>query len=106
MLQKHALFSLNRLHFSKPKLSRAAGTPFFFRQRFHKSRTSYAVMKRSAAKSNGEAKPKRQRVQLPDYESADQAVDESGDIVWPAPNDQIETARNFIQEWYSFLPHV
>ncbi|KAI2628426.1 DHH family protein [Xylaria nigripes] len=41
---------------------------------------------------------KRPRPQVPDYHLTPSLRDESGDIIWPAPRNQIENARDFIRE--------
>ncbi|KAK6206358.1 hypothetical protein LQW54_007812 [Pestalotiopsis sp. IQ-011] len=57
-------------------------------------------MKRSAAPAGtkGTPKSKKPRVEVPEYHSTPSLRDESGQIVWPAPNDQIETARSRVLE--------
>ncbi|KEY66724.1 hypothetical protein S7711_06772 [Stachybotrys chartarum IBT 7711] len=57
-------------------------------------------MKRSAASAAG-PKAKRLRPAMPEYHMTPSVRDESGELVWPAPRHQIETARNFILEWYN-----
>ncbi|GAW10804.1 hypothetical protein ANO14919_001390 [Xylariales sp. No.14919] len=56
-------------------------------------------MKRSASSvSKTTSKPKQQRPQLPEYHLTPSLRDESGEVIWPAPRDQIERARSFIRE--------
>ncbi|KAI0158704.1 DHH family protein [Pestalotiopsis sp. NC0098] len=57
-------------------------------------------MKRSAASAGSKSSPKskKPRVEVPEYHSTPSHRDESGEIIWPAPNDQIETARSRILE--------
>ena len=57
------------------------------------------TMKRSPASSTGQSKPKRPRVELPEYHATPSVKTESGDIIWPAPEDQLEAARSFILDW-------
>lgn len=37
---------------------------------------------------------------LPEYHETPSKRDKDGEIIWPAPKDQMEAARNFIREWY------
>ncbi|KAK9778587.1 putative DDH domain-containing protein [Seiridium cardinale] len=57
-------------------------------------------MKRSAPSSGSKAIPKakKPRVEVPEYHLTLSLRDESGEIIWPAPTDQIEKARNIIKE--------
>ncbi|KAF2146143.1 uncharacterized protein K452DRAFT_315394 [Aplosporella prunicola CBS 121167] len=55
-------------------------------------------MKRAASATKSPSKSKKPRPALPAYVLTPSLKDESGDIIWPAPKDQIEDARNFIQE--------
>ena len=55
-------------------------------------------MKRSAPKA-GTPKAKRPRPEVPEYHLSPSVRTLDGEIVWPAPSDQIEKARNFILEW-------
>ncbi|KAI9162959.1 hypothetical protein HJFPF1_04554 [Paramyrothecium foliicola] len=54
-------------------------------------------MKR-AAPSAGPAKAKKPRPEVPDYHLTPSVRTEAGEIVWPAPSDQIAAAREFILE--------
>lgn len=56
-------------------------------------------MKRKATDSGLPAKLKRPREQLPDYCDAEPQRDNSGAIIWPAPERAIEDAREFLREW-------
>ncbi len=44
---------------------------------------------------------KKPRLQVPEYHLTPSVHDESGEIIWPAPRDQIERARNFILDWFA-----
>jgi hypothetical protein len=58
------------------------------------------IMKRSASSvSKATSKAKRRRPEVPEYHLTPSLRDKSGEIIWPAPNEQIESARKFIQEW-------
>jgi len=57
-------------------------------------------MKRKAADSGRSAQSKRPREQLPDYCDVEPRRDDTGAIVWPAPEEAIENAREFLREWY------
>jgi ATPase subunit of ABC transporter with duplicated ATPase domains len=65
-------------------------------------------MKRSATTARlkkEEKDPKRARsaeptAKLPEYHETPSRRDKDGEIIWPAPKDQMEAARNFIREWY------
>jgi hypothetical protein len=62
------------------------------------------TMKRSSASSTGQSKPKKPRLELPEYHTTPSVKTASGDIIWPAPADQIEAARDFILEWSGLDP--
>ncbi|OJD36571.1 dhh family protein [Diplodia corticola] len=57
-------------------------------------------MKRSASASGSKAAPrtKKARPEVPDYHLTPSRKDDAGEIVWPAPKDQIEEAKDFIRE--------
>ncbi|RGP76699.1 dhh family [Fusarium longipes] len=63
-------------------------------------------MKRSASAARlkkEEQSPKKARsaettTKLPEYHETPSRRDDNGEIIWPAPKDQIEAARNFIRE--------
>ena len=60
------------------------------------------VMKRSATTStatNSTGRAKKSRVEVPEYHLAKSVKTESGEVVWPAPQDKIDAARSFILEW-------
>ncbi|KAL9094570.1 MAG: hypothetical protein Q9165_003129 [Trypethelium subeluteriae] len=54
-------------------------------------------MKRKAA-SNSSTPTKRKRPEVPEYHLATPTRDANGEIIWPAPKDQIRTATDFIIE--------
>ncbi|EKG21059.1 Phosphoesterase RecJ-like protein [Macrophomina phaseolina MS6] len=55
-------------------------------------------MKRAAPSSGKVAsKAKKARPKIPEYHLTPSLKDDSGEIIWPAPKDQMERARNFIQ---------
>jgi hypothetical protein len=57
-------------------------------------------MKRNAASlANGGPTKKKPRVEVPEYHSTPCLRDDAGEIVWPAPEDKIEEAREFIRQW-------
>lgn len=43
--------------------------------------------------------PKRARPAVPEYHATPSVRNDQGDIVWPAPAEQIQQARNIILEW-------
>ena len=60
------------------------------------------VMKRSATLStatNSNRRAKKARIEVPEYHLAKSVQTESGEVVWPAPQDKIDAARSFILEW-------
>lgn len=58
-------------------------------------------MKRSAASdSKVSAGRKKIRVEVPEYHLTPSLRDASGQIIWPAPEVQIDGARRMILEWY------
>lgn len=54
--------------------------------------------KRKAEMQASPAKVKKPKVQIPEYHLTPSRRDEGGEIVWPAPNSQIERAREIIKE--------
>jgi hypothetical protein len=57
-------------------------------------------MKRTLPSSQSPAKAKKRRIEVPEYHLTPSARDEDGEIIWPAPADQIDKARAFIREWF------
>jgi len=55
-------------------------------------------MKRSIPSSNAASKAKKARVEIPDYHLTPSVKDESGNPIWPAPDDQMARARELIVE--------
>ncbi|KJZ71013.1 hypothetical protein HIM_09592 [Hirsutella minnesotensis 3608] len=53
-------------------------------------------MKRTAGSLSKEPKAKKQRPEVPDYHATPSLRDESGEVIWPAPKEQIAKARQFI----------
>lgn len=60
--------------------------------------TAASKMKRTATTA-GDSKAKKRRVELPEYHATPSMRTEDGDVVWPAPQNQIEAAKDFILEW-------
>lgn len=59
------------------------------------------TMKRRMSRSvKSLASPKKRRVELPEYHTTPSHKTEAGDIIWPAPQNQIQAAKEFIIEWY------
>ncbi|KAJ4385796.1 hypothetical protein N0V93_010227 [Gnomoniopsis smithogilvyi] len=54
-------------------------------------------MKRSTSAS-GNPSPKKGRLELPEYHATPSLRTEAGDIIWPAPQSQIEAAKDLILE--------
>lgn len=58
-------------------------------------------MKRKTPGSTTQNKPaKKPREKEPEYHLTPSVKDEDGDIIWPAPKDQMQRARDIILEWY------
>lgn len=57
------------------------------------------TLKRSSGTAGMESRAKKRRIELPEYHATPSIRTDSGEIVWPAPEDQIEAARNMILEW-------
>jgi len=55
-------------------------------------------MKRSAPASKAAREAKKPRPEVPEYHLAPTVRDPEGNIIWPAPAEQIQTARSFIKE--------
>ena len=54
------------------------------------------IMKRAATTSASPVKAKKPKTEVPEYHLATSIKDEDGEIVWPAPKDQIAQARKII----------
>ena len=93
-------FSRQRILFQCPARNR----PLFIT-------TRQFAMKRSAATVELKTKttsPKKSRSskaspepgeKLPEYHETPSRRDKDGEIIWPAPNEQMQAAREFIREW-------
>jgi hypothetical protein len=57
-----------------------------------------AAMKRAFATKKSEPR-KKARVELPEYHLTPSRTTSLGEIIWPAPQEQISAARDFIREW-------
>ncbi|KAK5728886.1 hypothetical protein LTR15_002027 [Elasticomyces elasticus] len=60
-------------------------------------------MKRKEAPTKAQPKSKKPRPDVPEYHLAPSVHEEDGSVQWPAPNSQIERAREIIREWQVFL---
>lgn len=58
-----------------------------------------AAMKRKASSS---PEPSRKVVRTSDYCDVPCARDSNGNQVWPAPEEQIESAREFLRKWFVY----
>lgn len=56
-------------------------------------------MKRKQDLTNGAPKPKKARIEVPEYHLTPSIKEEDGSIQWPAPSHQIEKARDTILKW-------
>jgi len=56
-------------------------------------------MKRTEPSSPVTTEAKKRRVEVPEYHLTASVRSEAGEIIWPAPADQIDRARGFILEW-------
>jgi hypothetical protein len=56
-------------------------------------------LKRKAENAASPSKTKKAKVVVPEYHLTPSRQDESGENVWPAPEEQIERARQIIKEW-------
>jgi hypothetical protein len=72
--------------------------PTFIRQ-LHTSKAMSSPLKRKA-ESAASPKTKKPKIVVPEYHLTPSRRDEHGEIIWPAPIDQIERAREIIREWY------
>lgn len=59
-------------------------------------------LKRKADKPATSKTTKKAKIVVPEYHTTPQRRDETGEIVWPARQMQIERARDIIKEWYVF----
>jgi len=59
-------------------------------------------MKRQASSAPAApSRSKKPRPQVPDYHLTPSRKNDDGSAIWPAPEEQIERAREFILEWYA-----
>jgi len=102
------MFVLKRVASSTPLVNSVLGRRLFElpirtctqRRLVSRTRATPAVMKRKEAPSTAEkATAKRPKVEVPEYHATPQVKDEYGSIQWPAPNAQLERAREIILEW-------
>jgi len=56
-------------------------------------------MKRAASGLESAKKPKKARPDVPEYHLTPSNKDAAGNDIWPAPQDQIDRAREIIREW-------
>ena len=61
-------------------------------------------MKRKITDVGTESKAKRQREPEADYCDAEPQKDGHGNAIWPASEQSIESARDFLKEWWGSLP--
>lgn len=61
--------------------------------------------KRHAAATGKDSSPrsKKQKVEVPEYHLTPSVQADDGRIIWPAPEEKMEMARNFIREWYRII---
>ncbi|KAB5578198.1 DHH family protein [Coniochaeta sp. 2T2.1] len=55
-------------------------------------------MKRTLQSQTSASKPKKRKIEIPDYHLTPPARNDDGEIIWPAPAEQIKQARDFILE--------
>ena len=58
-----------------------------------------SIMKRKEGPGKGASPAKKARPEVPEYHLTPTVKNEEGEAIWPAPRDQIETARRTIREW-------
>lgn len=73
-------------------------------QLFETLHSASATMKRTMPPSPKATKTKKRKIEIPDYHLTPSNLGEKGKIIWPAPADQVESARDFILEW--FVPYL
>lgn len=62
-------------------------------------------MKRKQPPSKVQPAAKKARPEVPEYHLTPSLKDESGEIIWPAPKEQMQRARETILEWLVPCPH-
>ncbi|KAB5584905.1 DHH family protein [Coniochaeta sp. 2T2.1] len=55
-------------------------------------------MKRALPSQTKASKPKKRKIEIPDYHLTAPARNDDGEVIWPAPAEQIKQARDFILE--------
>ena len=68
------------------------------------ARSYVMATKRKLGGDNGSEKPKRPRTELPDYCAVESVRAADGEIIWPAPLEAMDAARDLLREWYR-SPH-
>lgn len=86
VLTKHPALICSLLHLTKPR--RVTHQPWRFGE-----------MKRKATDSSTDPKAKRQREPEVDYCDVVPRKDGQGNAIWPASEQSIERATDFIKEW-------
>lgn len=96
------LIGTHTLYLSHLRLIKTFRTTLFHAhspvRQFHQLLTMSSPLKRKASTAAA-TKSKKAKVTIPEYHLAPSRQDESGEIVWPAPKNQIERAREVIREW-------
>ena len=68
-------------------------------RQFHSSNKMLSRPKRKAEQSVSSPKSNKPKIVIPEYHLTSSRQDNHGNIIWPAPKDQIERARKIIVEW-------
>jgi hypothetical protein len=85
--------------FEAPRTIASSNSLCSFSRRFANTNRHQTTMKRAAPSSKASPKAKKPRSEVPAYHLAESRRDDEGNIIWPAPKAQIESARSFIIEW-------
>jgi hypothetical protein len=99
-------FSIRLPHSIQYNLDRRASASLlrpFHTSIFRPSPTMASPIKRKAKKQSSSPRAKKPKIEIPEYHLTSSRRDKDGEIVWPAPNEQIERAREIIREWYARL---
>lgn len=94
---KHVFFRLINSHSRKPFIEAPLAFPIY--QRFYEARAMASSLKRKAEKPASPSKAKKAKIVIPEYHLTPSRQNESGEIIWPARENQIERAREIIKEW-------
>ena len=94
-LTKQATGSCSFIH-SSPN---ASSFYLSFQPRRGLSKSSTRGMKRKAANSGTDPKPKRQKEPEADYCDVKPRQDADGNVIWPSSEQSIHNARDFLKEW-------